>query len=587
MTVESKISLELSKDNYLVAKVNIDGKYKYIGSKYNMKSCIDKFIDKIDNVSKDSIFIIFGLGSGEHIKYLMNEYKNNIIIVFEPNKELFNYALVHDEYKWMREASTILFYEYSAKNLVDIMRYKIATEKVSRVKIYHCFNYDILYKEEYYNFLENMKRVNEEKIVDLNTKIVFSKIWFENMIGNLKCICNSEIADFYKDRYRDNPAIIVSAGPSFDKSIDILKDVKEKMLIFTGGRNLKALLKEDIQPNLLAIVDPVEESYQIVKECIGECESPLLFYEGTNTNAVNAHKADKIIYTQSRLIRNVFERNICDLGYGGSIAHILTKFSIDMGCNPIIFVGQDLAYSNDNLHADSTKTVGKDYSNMKEKMISVEKYGGQGNVKTSESLDTFRKQLEGLIANNKNITFINCSEGGARINGTVEMNLRDAIEKYSSRVNKLIYKDDTIDRASVKKNANEVLNNGLNEAAKLIKLSKEGLSKIDAYRSSYLEGNSSKFNKICDELTLIDKKISDIYNSIYLFEKVLFPIILWANKQVYNNESDYKTKLEFINEKRNTKKKFYDILISTCEYVIEEIKKANIEMVCENETGKE
>ena len=99
MTVESKISLELSKDNYLVAKVNIDGKYKYIGSKYNMKSCIDKFIDKIDNVSKDSIFIIFGLGSGEHIKYLMNEYKNNIIIVFEPNKELFNYALVHDEYK--------------------------------------------------------------------------------------------------------------------------------------------------------------------------------------------------------------------------------------------------------------------------------------------------------------------------------------------------------------------------------------------------------------------------------------------------------------------------------------------------------
>lgn len=67
-------TIEKSKDGYNIAKIKKDNKYIYIGSKYNVRSELDKFLNYIDTLDgiedNEKQFIIFGFGAGEHIKEL-------------------------------------------------------------------------------------------------------------------------------------------------------------------------------------------------------------------------------------------------------------------------------------------------------------------------------------------------------------------------------------------------------------------------------------------------------------------------------------------------------------------------------------
>ena len=161
----------------------------------------------------------------------------------------------------------------------------------------------------------------------------------------------------------------------------------------------------DIKLDYLSIIDPVRESYDIVSGYISKCKASLLFYEGTNTDAVKEHKGDKIFYTQSDFVRKLTGKEIADIGVGGSVAHIITQFAVKLGCNPIIFVGQDFAFSNNKLHSDSTATEGKDNSIKQKDSIEVEAFGGLHKVRTNETLNLYRRQMEDLISKNKNTRF--------------------------------------------------------------------------------------------------------------------------------------------------------------------------------------
>ena len=88
-------NIEKSKDGYDLIRVNIDGKWIYIGSKYNQKKEVDRFIKSFGIITLDDIYVVIGLSCGEHIRDLLKETKGNEnkILIFEPNKEWLLYAL--------------------------------------------------------------------------------------------------------------------------------------------------------------------------------------------------------------------------------------------------------------------------------------------------------------------------------------------------------------------------------------------------------------------------------------------------------------------------------------------------------------
>ena len=77
---------------------------------------------------------------------------------------------------------------------------------------------------------------------------------------NVPAILNSPGILGLKSQMADIPAAVVSAGPSLDKNIQLLKRGAEKFLIIAVSTALKPLLKTGVFPDFIVAIDPDETS---------------------------------------------------------------------------------------------------------------------------------------------------------------------------------------------------------------------------------------------------------------------------------------------------------------------------------------
>ncbi|ECC0599376.1 motility associated factor glycosyltransferase family protein, partial [Campylobacter jejuni] len=108
---------------------------------------------------------------------------------------------------------------------------------------------------------------------------------------------------------------------------------------------------------------------------------------------------------------------------GFSVAHMACYLSLHLNHKNIIFIGQDLAYAeNDNSHPDDYQNSANYESQMYEHIL-TEAYGGKGEVKTHHVWLMFKRNLEQdvqKIQKYLDTKVYNCTEGGARIKGAIE-----------------------------------------------------------------------------------------------------------------------------------------------------------------------
>ncbi len=137
-------------------------------------------------------------------------------------------------------------------------------------------------------------------------------------------------------------------------------------------------------------------------------------------------------------MNNLINKKVDSIIQGGSVAHVCMGLAIYLGCNNIIFIGQDLAYTGERLHSNSStlKTEGGNIG-MYDDNIYVDDINGN-KVRTSFELDAYRRYIEFYIPMLKNINFINSTEGGANIKGTKVMPLKESLNKYGKFVSKKI-----------------------------------------------------------------------------------------------------------------------------------------------------
>ncbi|EMS7563300.1 motility associated factor glycosyltransferase family protein, partial [Campylobacter coli] len=128
----------------------------------------------------------------------------------------------------------------------------------------------------------------------------------------------------------------------------------------------------------------------------------------------------------SSFIENI---NLCPygyVGYGPSVAHMAYEFATHLNYKNIIFIGQDLAYAKDGFsHTKDYKNLDKHEGHFQRDKGKFQclAYGGNGKVESSEIWTMFRLIFENDINYFQklfNITTYNCTEGGARIEGTIE-----------------------------------------------------------------------------------------------------------------------------------------------------------------------
>lgn len=399
-----------SLDGYNLYTIKKDGIEYYLADNINYKKDIDKLIDNLNDLKFDSFIILFGLDSGEYLKELEHLLcEKNKVIIFEPNEDIFNKNknIILNE-----NISIILFDE---KIISAILSTVINGDNFDNLYVHAFGNYKEIYKDEYKKLTDSIDSIFYSISGNITLAYRCKESFMRNLLQNLKIIKDSSPLNSYVEINENIPAIVVSAGPSLDKNIQDMirnKDKVKKCFVIANNRTFSTLIKNGIKPDLVVVIDPSDAMYDMMKECLNE-DVPLLYYEYTNRHLIKNYQGEKI-YVSNLFSKIIQEMNrFSGLSQGGSVAHTCLAMANLLGCNPIILVGQDLAYTYDKHHSDkATFNVDNIINNNWANKFVDDVFGDK--VRTTTTLCVFKDSMEYHIKQYKNVRdveFINASYG--------------------------------------------------------------------------------------------------------------------------------------------------------------------------------
>lgn len=385
-----------------------------IHSKYYPTKEAENFINENKHVYENKkIVIVYGLGFAYHIKILLSRVEENCnIYIFDCDSEVVKIAKQQPfVQEILNDKRVKLFCGYS-KEVLKEFKNKLKTVQ----------NY-ILYKPSM-KVLPNSYESFKNALMDFEISKIALEMQGEDAKRNYELNLNMECKKieefFYENNFKDKPVIIISAGPSLDDNIHKLRLYKDKVILFAVGSALRPLMMQNIKPNIFCLLDADEIVYEQIKG-YEDLDIPLCFLSTASHKAVSSYNGPKYMFYNEEHDNNLI------IETGKSVATAVLDIAIKGNGNPLIFVGQDLAYVSDKTHCKMYVYGSEEKSNA-EVYRKVEGVNGQL-LNTSSGLLFYKRWIERRIAKEKNTLFINCSRG-ARITGTIEMQLEDAINKF-------------------------------------------------------------------------------------------------------------------------------------------------------------
>ncbi len=279
-------------------------------------------------------------------------------------------------------------------------------------------------------------------------------IGFLNLLGNVKEMLKDPYLSCLKDTYKDVPAFIIANGPSLDQNIQQLKKIQGRGLIISVESAIKPLMKNEIKPDILTIIERTKATYTCHFENIHYPKDIALFCLAlVDKHVFPSFQGEKIpIYRASEAINQWMNKYLGDgsaLNAGANVSHLAMELAAYLGANPIVFVGQDYAFgpngmthSKDSIYYEERGARTREIIHSRP-VVYVE--GNNGEMIPSYQLWVdFRHGLERKIAMHPDKIFFNATEGGAKIEGTKCARLNAVIDEYCTsplphRVNEVIF----------------------------------------------------------------------------------------------------------------------------------------------------
>ena len=157
-------------------------------------------------------------------------------------------------------------------------------------------------------------------------------------------------------------------------------------------------------------------------EGLSEENIPLFIADTANWQFAKKYKGEKYIIPCNNLyLTKIFyeTKGIKPWKAMGTVVSFAIQLALFFSAGSIELIGVDLAFPNNVSHASQTM----DYKEIDcDNSLKVDSVDG-GKVSTSGELITYIKEIEGLIAENKNVSFFNRSRYGALIKGCKEPDL--------------------------------------------------------------------------------------------------------------------------------------------------------------------
>jgi hypothetical protein len=281
---------------------------------------------------------------------------------------------------------------------------------------------------------------------DINTLVAKSQNFLNNFVQNLLSAARAPGIIHFAGLFPNVPAVIVSAGPSLDKNIHELRGHDEQILILSTDTALKPLLAAGIEPHFILTGDPSEMNYRHLQG--SPTQKAYLVAEATSFPGV-FEEFDKKILTCT--FENSSLRSLSDLlgnkgtlRAWGSVATMALDFALSLRCNPIVFIGQDLAHTDGRIYcsgvyfdrewfAGVTDSAG--WQDRMKNLRSARPILRMADIlgrptETTDKLAAYWNWINKTICDHPEIRFINATEGGILRENVEILSLRETLHRF-------------------------------------------------------------------------------------------------------------------------------------------------------------
>lgn len=309
-------------------------------------------------------------------------YKN---LPLDHAKVLYIYGIGYGEYylplkKWLKKDSEhrVVFLEDEKGVLQHFFARPLATQMLKDPQVIICSLEAGVLETLYWSFVLSPFAVtalksyqNNKPFEELKKKIAYETAmknalveeylkygaaFFRNFYPNMLHLSGSYWGNALFGKFKGVPAIICGAGPSLEKHLANLPALKEKALVFAGGSALNALANKRITPHFGAGIDP--NSTQALRLDKTEANVPFFYRSRMNAEAVSKITGQKLYISGvgGYDIAEYYEKKLgleADfLDEGHNVINFCSEIAVRMGCNPIIYIGLDLAFTEMKAYAE-------------------------------------------------------------------------------------------------------------------------------------------------------------------------------------------------------------------------------------------
>ncbi len=419
---------------------------------------VKKSLKYLEYDSLEAIYI-YGIGKATHYFYLkswLNESSNRDLIFIEENiaaiqsfitqscaEEILSHPQVH------------IRFNYNKKKPAKFIQALAQSFPYQSIAILSLPAYKKQFPSRFYRLRLMLMRKTYIEYAYFLEKWCYAGL-VVNIASNMSKIETSFDVNGLKGRFKDIPAIICGAGPSLKSDLKKLSSLSDQALIFAGGSAITSLTNNGISPHFAVACDPNKEELQRFLSS-SAFEIPLIYH--------------------SRLIPEVFGSLNCEYGYvssstGGSfelwmeqkiglqseplvkglnkealsITLSALQIASTLGCNPIVFLGIDLAYTNGKAYAPNVFDKKENsHKSCRDKEI-FHHLISRKDIYNQPTKTLVKWIMESAVISHftqahPKTQFINATSGGIGFKGVLNKNLSDIDFSFSKDLYGMVHKE--------------------------------------------------------------------------------------------------------------------------------------------------
>lgn len=416
-----------------------------------------QFVEDVD-LAEHAAFVICGFGLGYHVQALAKRLgRKGLIIVFENDLSLLRDVLSRiDHSQWLK--NSLVLFANNAQDRGELGRLLHGADAIlgQGVNFIEHPSSRAHLGTDTLHFTSMMTQYIGTVRTTLMTTMVKSVDTTRNLLGNIACYANANSIDDLADVASGVLGIVVSAGPSLRKNIELLqnKEVRSRVVITAVQTALKPLLTAGIRPDFVTALDYHEISRRFYEDLPAEeLKNVTLVIDPKVHPGVAEAYPGPITSLKSNFLEAILKEDAPghrSLPASATVAHLaflVTKF---LGCNPIAMIGQDLGFTDGLYYAPGTAIHDVWASELnafntiemmeweriarhRQHLSQIPSIDG-GSLYTDGQMLAYLHQFERLFedAGREGITVIDATEGGALKQHTTIKPLQRVLDEHTN-----------------------------------------------------------------------------------------------------------------------------------------------------------